>query len=119
MKPTLPNFNADDNLHNLIYKLVSNLSLTGLGAELARRRGVADAPWKDNEARISDWKNGHRKIPKWMQHVVIDWAEELLKTERRKKNADMQKLELLTLVIGRARQEANAVPRPRMYQLAA
>lgn len=119
MKPKYPIFNANDNLLNLIYKLVHGLSLTGLGAELARREGVADAPWKDYEARINDWKNGHRKIPKWMQHVALTWAEELLKAERRKKNADLQKLELLTLAISRARQEANAVPRPRMYQLAA
>lgn len=119
MKPKNPNFDPNDNLLNLIYKLVPSLSLTGLGAELARRGGVADAPWKDNETRISDWKNSHRKIPKWMQHVALAWAEELFKAERRKKNADLQKLELLTLAISRARQEANTVPRPRMYQQAA
>jgi hypothetical protein len=119
MKPKNPNFDPTDNLLNLIYKLVPSLSLTGLGAELARRGGVADASWKDNEAHISDWNNGHRKIPKWMQHAALDWANELLKAERRMKNADLQKLELLTLAIGRARQEANAVPYPRMYQMAA
>lgn len=56
MKPKNPNFGPNGNLLNLLYKLVLGLSLKGFGVELARQGKVADAPWKDNKAHISDWK---------------------------------------------------------------